>query len=59
MKERHRIALRNQNINRIPQIGDIVLIHSDKKNKLFWKLGKIIQLNYGRDKQIRSAKLKF
>ena len=35
LKERHRIASRSQNINRVPQIGDIVLIHSDKKKKLF------------------------
>ena len=41
----------------LPAIGDIVIIRGDEKNRNLWKLGKVVRLIFGRDGEIRGAKV--
>ena len=38
--------------------GDVVLVQDSNKTRLHWNLGRIIELNYGRDNVVRSAIVK-
>ena len=41
--------------NRVIKIGDIVCIHEDKRPRQLWNLGRVTELNTGKDGKIRSA----
>ncbi|PAV76366.1 hypothetical protein WR25_05518 isoform E, partial [Diploscapter pachys] len=53
-----RLPKKAENARRIPQCGEVVLIKSDKSERLKWKLGRIVELIKGTDDQIRSAKVR-
>ncbi|GFW02642.1 integrase catalytic domain-containing protein [Trichonephila clavipes] len=40
------------------KVGEIVLIENPNKKRLYWLLGKFIQLNPGRDEKVRTLKLR-
>ena len=44
--------------NKVPQVGDIVLVGDDDRKKIHWPLAKIIELFPGRDGVVRAAKVK-
>ena len=52
--ESHRI---NKGTDRHPEIGEIVLLVGDEKNRGEWKKGKVTKLIRGRDGVIRGVKL--
>jgi hypothetical protein len=37
-----------------PRLGEIILINDNTSNRMFWPLGKIIEITRGRDNQVRS-----
>ena len=53
---RERTQKLSQQMNRSPQIGEVVLIKDDLPHSR-WKVGKIVELFMGRDQKIRSAKV--
>ena len=53
---RERTQKSGQQMNRSPQIGEVVLIKDDLPRSR-WKVGKIVELFMGRDQKIRSAKV--
>ncbi|GFR28622.1 DUF5641 domain-containing protein [Trichonephila clavata] len=52
--------IQKQNYNQVrePQAGEMVLIGTDNKKRLFWPIAKIIELIPGRDGEIRTVRLK-
>ncbi|GFV95677.1 DUF5641 domain-containing protein [Trichonephila clavipes] len=52
--------IQKQNDNRVrePRIGEMVLIGNDNKKRLSWSIAKIIELIPGRDREIRTVRLK-
>ena len=50
----------NQGNSKKPNIepGDIVLLKNDQTKRCFWKLGKVVELLLGRDRNVRAAKVK-
>ena len=42
----------------IVSVGDIVVLKDEQTKRVFWKLGEIVELIVGRDKNIRAAKVK-
>ncbi|GFV92229.1 integrase catalytic domain-containing protein [Trichonephila clavipes] len=52
------IQKHNEKESRDPQIGEVVLVGDDNKKRLFWALAKIIELIPGRDRKIRTFRLK-
>ena len=52
--ESHRI---NKGTDRHPEIGEIVLLVGDEKNRGEWKKGKVTKLIRGRDGVIRGVKI--
>ncbi|GFT72674.1 integrase catalytic domain-containing protein [Trichonephila clavipes] len=52
------IQKQNDNREREPRIGEMVLIGNDNKKRLFWPIAKIIKLIPGRDGEIRTVRLK-
>lgn len=55
LRERHR--LQGEKKVKAPAIGEMVIIKGDEKNRNLWKLGKIVELIYGRDEIVRGAKV--
>ena len=53
---RERVQKSGQQMNRSPQIGEVVLI-KDNLPRSRWKVGKIVDLFMGKDQRIRSAKV--
>ena len=47
----------NSKTCKVPSINDIVLIKDEKMPKYKWRLGRVVELNFGRDNKIRSVKL--
>lgn len=58
LRERRQTHLNHprKQANNLPEIGDVVLIKDDLP-RAKWKIGKILELNRGKDQEIRSAKL--
>ena len=54
LRDRHNANIKN---NRIPQVGEIVLIESEEKKKLRWKLGRIVKLINDDKGYARTAKV--
>ena len=55
LREHHRNLKRDEHRSSIHQ-GDIVTVHNENKsNRLFWNLGRIKSLIFGRDNEIRGA----
>ncbi|GFU10383.1 integrase catalytic domain-containing protein [Nephila pilipes] len=52
------VQKRNEKQSRSPQIREIVLVEDYNKKRLFWSFAKIIELIPGRDRKIRTVKLK-
>jgi hypothetical protein len=40
---------------RAPRVGEVVLIHKETRNRMFWPLGVIKNLHFGRDQLVRSC----
>ena len=47
---------KKRNIN-VPNIDDVVIIYEEKMPRQKWRLGKILELIYGKDKNVRGAKV--
>lgn len=47
-----------RNSEKTPNTGDIVIIEQDEIPRNFWRTGRILELNTGRDGLIRTVKLK-
>ncbi|XP_063369404.1 uncharacterized protein LOC134657768 [Cydia amplana] len=60
LREKHRGSIRQPRVtsDRTPQLGDIVQIKEELKNRNTWKVGKITSLIKGQDGQCRVAKVK-
>lgn len=56
LREKHRL-LQQDKKTESPEVGDIVIIRGDEKNRNLWKLGKVVRLILGRDGEIRGAKV--
>eukprot|EP00795_Rhopilema_esculentum_P011044 gene11044-19895_t len=57
LREQHRNLKRDEHRSSIHQ-GDIVTVHNENKtNRLFWNLGRIKSLIFGRDNEIRGANI--
>ena len=56
LREKHRL-LQHDKETESPEVGDIVIIRGDEKNRNLWKLGKVVRLILGRDGEIRGAKV--
>lgn len=41
-----------------PREGEVVLIHKETRNRMFWPLGIVTKLHYGRDNVVRSCDLR-
>jgi hypothetical protein len=41
-----------------PRVGEVVLMHDKPKSRMFWPIGKVLELHAGRDDLIRSVTLK-
>ena len=52
--ESHRL---NNETGTIPQVGEIVLIIGDEKNRGEWRKGKVVRLNKGKDDVVRGVTL--
>ncbi|XP_077978115.1 uncharacterized protein LOC144433645 [Glandiceps talaboti] len=48
----------NGKTNNTIQVGDVVLIQSDDKRRVNWNLALVLELRYGNDGLVRSAKIK-
>ena len=46
------------NIEKIPNIGAVVLLKSEAKDKALWKLGRVVSNIAGKDGTVRGLKLK-
>ena len=46
------------NIEKIPSIGEVVLLKSEAKDKALWKLGRVVSKITGKDGTVRGLKLK-
>ena len=46
------------NIEKIPNIGEVVLLKSEAKDKALWKLGRVVSKITGKDGTVRGLKLK-
>ena len=57
LREHSRNVHQNKWENRI-KIGDIVLIKAINKARLFWMMGRVLELVLGFDNKVRSVKLK-
>ena len=55
--ERHSTQGKCPSNPKIPKIGDIVLIRGEKLPRREWKVGRILDVKYGRDKKIRECKV--
>ena len=51
-------SLTNPSNEPIVSVGDIVVLKDEQTKRVFWKLGEIVELIVGRDKNIRAAKVK-
>lgn len=60
LRERYRNSPKQARVrsHKAPQIGDVVQIKGDTKNRESWKVGKIVELIKGKDDLIRVAKVK-
>ena len=56
LREKHRLLQQDKKTDS-PEVGDIVIIRGDEKNRNLWKLGKVVRLILGRDGEIRGAKV--
>ena len=56
LRERHNLKYGGK--ERIPKVGDVVLIKDDAKNRGKWNVGVVEELYHGRDGVVRGAKLK-
>ena len=55
---RERFLGKNQEKQKIPKRGDIVIIQNDKTPRQKWKIGKITELLPGRDKIVRAVEVR-
>ena len=57
LREHHRVKKCHQKLQQI-NVGDVVTIQDEnRKNRSFWRLGKVLELLIGRDNVTRGAKL--
>ena len=56
LRERHNLKHKSKDAN--IQIGDVVIIKGNEKNRAHWKTGIVVELFTGRDRVIRAAKLR-
>lgn len=56
LRERHNLKHKSKDAN--IQVGDVVIIKGDEKNRAHWKTGIVVELFTGRDGVIRAAKLR-
>ena len=57
LRESHRYSRGHLNPSHV-SVGDIVIVHSTKQPRGFWKLGRIKELLIGRDGEVRGAVLR-
>ena len=55
LRERHH--LQGEKKIKSPEIGEMVIIKGDEKNRNLWRLGKVVELIHGRDGAVRGAKV--
>lgn len=55
LREKHNLKHKSKDANL--QVGDVVIIKGDEKNRAHWKTGIVVELFTGRDGVIRPAKL--
>jgi hypothetical protein len=59
LRERHLANARHGTVTEnCVKEGDIVLVHDDVKKRVDWSLARIVRLNYGNDKLVRSAEIR-
>lgn len=58
LREQHCRRVSRRRFSEAIQVGDIVLIHDEDRPRLLWKLGRILELHRGQDRQVRSASVK-
>lgn len=60
LRERYKHHLKQRRVtsDKTPEIGDIVQIKDGSKNRINWKVGKIVSLLKGKDDLCRVAKVK-
>ena len=46
-----------QDKNACPQVGEVVLVVGDEKNRADWKKGKVVRLVKGQDSVVRGVKI--
>ena len=56
LRERHNLKYKGK--EKIPKIGEVVLIKNDARNRGKWSIGIVEELYEGRDGVVRGAKLK-
>lgn len=56
LRERHNLKHKSKDVN--IQVGDVVIIKGDEKNRAYWKTGIVVELFTGRYGVIRAAKLR-
>ncbi len=54
LMEHHRVT-RGENV--CPQIGEMVLVIGDQKNRAEWRRGKVVELIKGKDNDVRGVKI--
>jgi hypothetical protein len=55
LREIHNHMTQRRNSSIQIAVGDIVIVHNEKKPRGFWSLGRVEQVLPGRDDEIRSA----
>ena len=53
LREFHKLNSHKRTVN--PKVGDVVLVVDDKMNRAQWKVGRITELIYSKDNNVRSA----
>ncbi|XP_028390705.1 uncharacterized protein LOC114515614 [Dendronephthya gigantea] len=54
LMEHHRV---NRGVNACPEVGEIVLVLGEEKNRAEWRRGKVVQLIKGKDNVVRGVKI--